>query len=201
MILLDTMSDSNYYYTRLQSSIELTQNWISKESNCVTMRALEDDIYQTLMNTGTVYFFGNGGSAAEASHFAAEFVGKCLIDVGPQSSICLNDSVAAMSAVANDWHFEDVFVRQVRAHCKSGDLTIGLTTSGSRNVIRALQSADSQGCRTWLFTSDKFTEISEYQGNAIVANTTVTSIAQELHLQIGHAIIESLELRVNKSRD
>lgn len=181
-------------------SVDVAQEWISKDLNLAKMKLLEDEIHQTLEDGNTVYFFGNGGSAAEASHLAAEFVGKCLVDIGPQSSICLNDSLSAITAIANDWNFEEIFTRQVMAHCKVGDLIIGLSTSGSPNVIQALQAGKSKGCRIWLFTSEKFEGLSEFIGNTIVANTRITSIAQELHLQIGHSIVESLEIRVKSSR-
>jgi D-sedoheptulose 7-phosphate isomerase len=177
-------------------SVDVAQEWISKDTNLLAMNKLEDEIYQTLESGKVVYFFGNGGSAAEASHLAAEFVGKCLVDVGPQSSICLNDSLSSITAIANDWSFDEVFARQVNAHCRIGDLIVGLSTSGSNNVIQGLLAAESKGCKTWLFTSEKFEKLSEYKGNTIVANTTITSVAQELHLQIGHTIIESLEIRV-----
>lgn len=190
------MTQIKRYQSRLRESMEVTENWILQNQNLAKMKQIEDDMYQTLKDGKSIYFFGNGGSAAESSHLAAEFVGKCLIDTGPQSAYSLNDSLSIVTAISNDWDYEKIFERQVMAHCRAGDLVIGLSTSGSANVIRGLEMAKNQGSRTWLFTCEKFEALSFYRENVLVANTKVTSIAQELHLQIGHAIIESLEVRM-----
>jgi D-sedoheptulose 7-phosphate isomerase len=188
------------YALRIRASIQVAEDWIFDESNIDKMRCLENDFLSTLEQGKNIYFFGNGGSAAEASHLAAEFVGKCLVDSGPNSAFCLNDSLSVVTAIANDWSFSEIFSRQIKAHCKAGDLVIGLSTSGSTNVIEGLTQAFMQHCKVWLFTSKKFKGDENYGGGLVVANTKITSIAQELHLQIGHAVIEAVEKKVAENK-
>ena len=187
------MKSTHILTERIDASIKVSQEWISKTENLAQMVRLETEILDTLLAGNKLFFFGNGGSAAEASHLAAEFVGKCLFETDPFSAICLNDSAAAITAIANDWNFLEIFSRQIRAHCQKGDLVIGLSTSGSKNVTMGLDTALDIGCNVWLFTSLKYNEKGRYPGAELIAPTIVTSIAQELHLQIGHAIVESLE--------
>lgn len=180
--------------TRIEQSITVSNLWLSVEENILKMSRLKSEILDTLLVDRRLFFMGNGGSAAEASHLAAEFVGKCRLDSDPYPAICLNDSITSITAIANDWEFAESFSRQVRAHCRKGDLVIGLSTSGSKNVVDALRLAMKQGCKVWLFTSEKNKNLGFFGESEIVAPTLITSIAQELHLQIGHAIVESLEL-------
>lgn len=141
-----------------------------------------------------ILIFGNGGSASEASHIAAEFVGKCVIDSGALPAICLSDSSASITAVANDWGFEFIFSRQLDAHARTGDLAIGLTTSGSSvNVLNGLSQARSLGCVTSLWTSTRFMGQPDEVDYLFKAPTNSTPRAQELHLQMGHALAEYIE--------
>ena len=138
--------------------------------------------------------FGNGGSSSEASHIAAEFVGKCVVDSGALPAICLNDSTAAITAIANDWGFDFIFSRQLEAYAKRGDLVIGLSTSGdSANVLNGLRKAKEIGCITSLWTSQRYKCETEDFDFIFKAPTNSTPRAQELHLQMGHALAEYVE--------
>jgi D-sedoheptulose 7-phosphate isomerase len=142
-----------------------------------------------------LFFMGNGGSAAEATHLAAEFVGKCVVNHDPWPAIALNDSISAITAISNDWSFDEVFARQVKAHAKPNSLFVGLTTSGrSKNVLTALQTAKSLGSKTALLTSESGRNYSQEFADVVLAvPSRSTPRIQEVHLFWGHLLAEVLE--------
>jgi D-sedoheptulose 7-phosphate isomerase len=144
-----------------------------------------------------LFFMGNGGSAAEATHLAAEFVGKCVVEHEPWPAISLNDSISAITAISNDWSFDEVFARQVRAHAKPNSLFVGLTTSGkSKNILEALKTASSLGCSTALLTSVQGAQYGKEFVDIILAVPSIqTPRIQEVHLFWGHLLAEVLESR------
>ena len=151
---------------------------------------------ETLERGGTIAFAGNGGSAAEASHLAAEFTGKCLINHEPWRAISLNDSSPSLTAVGNDFGFEDVFLRPSKAYLKKGDLLISLSTSGkSENIKKLLQDAAHRGIYGVLWTGTTYDETANLtQAQEIwKVNSTITSRIQEVHLLWGHLLAELVE--------
>ena len=174
---------------------ESSINWINSDQFQVF-----DDFSRSLAillvaRTNKVVFFGNGGSAAESSHLAAEFVSKCVRDSGAKPAISLTDNLAVITAVSNDFGYQNVFVRQVEALCTAGDVVVGMSTSGSSvSVVEALKRAKALGCRTSLWTSGQFSKIKDLEVDwLIVAPTLSTPRAQEFHLFLGHALSEYLE--------
>jgi D-sedoheptulose 7-phosphate isomerase len=175
--------------------LNLINDWSSNEVEVDSFLRLVNSTISTLRNDGKIIFFGNGGSAAEASHLAGEFVGKCETDIGAQPAISLTDSGPILTAIANDWNFDEVFARQIRAVGKSGDLIIGLSTSGSsRNVLRGLLEGKQMGLKTSLWTSTRFKGETHFIDHLLVAPTERTPRAQELHLILGHALCEYVEI-------
>ena len=175
--------------------LNLINDWSSNEVEVDSFLRLVNSTIFTLRNDGKIIFFGNGGSAAEASHLAGEFVGKCETDIGAQPAISLTDSGPILTAIANDWNFDEVFARQIRAVGKSGDLIIGLSTSGSsRNVLRGLLEGKQMGLKTSLWTSTRFKGETHFIDHLLVAPTERTPRAQELHLILGHALCEYVEI-------
>jgi D-sedoheptulose 7-phosphate isomerase len=153
-------------------------------------------VLDTLKSGSKILLFGNGGSAAEANHIAAEFVGKCVRDVGPQAAISLSENQSSITAIANDFGFEQIYSRQVLAIANPNDLVIGLSTSGnSKNVLLALQVAKTMDCLTVLLTSNQsnFIDTPNYLDFILRAPTNSTPRAQEIHLFWGHIISEFLE--------
>lgn len=147
---------------------------------------------QALTDGYKIAFVGNGGSAAEAIHLAAEFTGKCVVEHKPLSAICLNESQSSLTAIGNDFGFEFIFARQVAAHMKRGDILIALSTSGkSLNILNALDEANNIGVATYLWTG--ITEL-ELKGTEIwqVGSKTTPRI-QEMHLMWGHILAEVVE--------
>lgn len=158
---------------------------------------LAEDLVRCIIDGNKVLIFGNGGSAAEASHFAAELVSKCSKDHAPWPAMCLTDSSSILTAIANDYGYEKVFQRQVQAHLKPGDVVVGLSTSGkSQNVLLALEHSAMSGAPTYLLTGAlRNLEISDGV-TSIHANLEDTPRVQELHLVWIHLLSEFCEKRL-----
>ena len=154
---------------------------------------LGNTIVKTLRNDNKVAFLGNGGSAAESMHLAAEFVSKCSKDHRPLNVISLNESQSAITAIANDYGFEYVFQRVVEAELKKGDMLIALSTSGkSINVLNAISKALDIGVIVNLWTGSGIIELDFVD----VWNCSIESTprVQEMHLIWGHLVAEYVEL-------
>lgn len=187
-------SDSQILECGTFESAKLIHDWFGNANQVNSFLSLVDSTILTLKSSAKIIFLGNGGSAAEASHLAGEFVGKCESDVGAQPAISLTDSSPILTAISNDWSFDEVFARQIRALGNPGDLLIGLSTSGSsRNVHRGLIEGKNKGLTTSLWTSRKFSGETDYIDHLLIAPTDRTPRAQELHLVLGHILCEYVE--------
>lgn len=148
----------------------------------------------TCLKQGSRLFFcGNGGSAADAQHLAAEFTGRFLFDRQPLDAQALHCNTSALTAVGNDYGFDEVFARQVRAHGRKGDVLIGISTSGnSRNVVCALEEAKKKNMHTIAMTGNE----SRAMGMAEIvlkAPSDKTPRIQEMHIMLGHILAEIVE--------
>lgn len=151
-------------------------------------------IVESLRSGGKVMFCGNGGSAADSQHLAAELVGRQNYDRAPAAGLALTVDTSALTALGNDYGYESVFARQVEALGRVGDVLIGISTSGrSINVVRALEAAKARGITTVSFTGYKPRDMSiaEYQLNVPASETAKI---QELHIICGHIIFALVEL-------
>lgn len=143
---------------------------------------------------GKLLLCGNGGSAADAQHVAAELVGRFALERDPLSAIALTTDTSILTAVGNDWDFKDVFARQVRALARAGDVVVGISTSGrSPNVVRALEAARQRGARTLAFLGKNGGPIAELSDFTFRAPHAETPRIQELHLLAWHGICELVE--------
>jgi D-sedoheptulose 7-phosphate isomerase len=157
----------------------------------VVVRAFVE-VYQA---GGQALIFGNGGSAADAAHLAAEFVGRCTRDRRPLPAIALADSTASTTALANDFGFDQVFARGVQAHGRPGDLALGLSTSGrSRNVLAGLAAARELGLRTVAFTGADPGELAAVADLVLMAPSDHTGRIQEVHQLWAHVCAEAVEV-------
>jgi D-sedoheptulose 7-phosphate isomerase len=151
----------------------------------------------SLHGGGTVFWFGNGGSAAQSQHFATELVGQYLVQRQGLASLALTTDGALLTAVANDGSFDDVFARQLEALCRGGDTAIGLSTSGtSANVVRGLEVARELGAFTVGITGGDGGKVAHVAEAALVVPSTETPRIQEAHLFIGHELCELVEAAV-----
>ncbi len=147
----------------------------------------------TLRNGGKILLFGNGGSAADAQHIAAEFVGRYKREREGLAAIALTTDTSILTAVGNDYGYEKVFSRQVAALGRPGDLAIGLSTSGrSPNVVAALEAAARSGLSTALFTGAAGAAATGYD-HVLAAPSTDTAVIQQIHMVAAHAICGAVE--------
>jgi D-sedoheptulose 7-phosphate isomerase len=139
-------------------------------------------------------FFGNGGSAADAQHLATELVVRYRVDRAPISALALTTDTSALTAIGNDFGFEDVFARQVEALCRAGDVAIGMSTSGnSENVVRGLRAAKAHGAVTVAFCGGDGGRVAPLADHAIIVPSKTTARIQEMHLLLGHVLCDLLE--------
>lgn len=141
-----------------------------------------------------VLLFGNGGSAADAQHIAAELVGRFVIERAPFPAIALTTDTSALTAIGNDYGFDEVFARQVRALGRAGDVAVAISTSGrSPNVLSATRAATAAGLRTIALTGGDGGELATLVDVALVVASPVTALIQESHIAIGHIICELVD--------
>ncbi len=160
--------------------------------------AVVDRIARTLIAAFSagrkVLWCGNGGSAADAQHLAAEFSGRFLIDrrALPSESLAVNPS--AVTAIGNDFGYDVVFARQVEAHAQPGDVVVGLTTSGnSKNVVLALEAGKRKGATTIAFTGNGGGKVAEIADINLIGPDGMAALVQEVHITMGHIVCELVE--------
>ena len=156
--------------------------------------AFAADIAACLKNGGTLLVCGNGGSACDAQHVAGEFVGRFVEDRIALPAIALTADTSILTAVANDYRFEQIFSRQVEAYGKAGDVLIGISTSGaSANVLLALEVARSNGLYTVLLTGEKGRAREAYADAVLAVPSLVTARVQEVHSLALHLLTGLVE--------
>lgn len=151
-------------------------------------------IHECVTSGHKILFFGNGGSAADAQHLAAEFVIRYRDDREPLAAIALTTDTSILTAHSNDYSFETVFDRQILALGRPGDIAIGLSTSGnSGNVINGIQAAQKAGCYSVAFTGDTGGKLKAIADECVQIQSTETARIQEGHMIIGHWLCEALD--------
>lgn len=154
---------------------------------------ITDLVFESISTGKTIFFMGNGGSAAEAQHISTEFVGRFLKDRKPIPAISLNVDSSAITAISNDYKFEDIFERQIQALVSNNDLLVGLTTSGkSENIEKGFKVAKSKGAKTVRFTGYK-APINQYVDIDFQVPSDITARIQETHLIVWHLICELID--------
>jgi D-sedoheptulose 7-phosphate isomerase len=143
---------------------------------------------------GRLLVAGNGGSAAEAQHLAAELVGRLRDERIPLSAIALTPDSSAVTAISNDYGFEEVFARQVRAHGRRGDILLVLSTSGrSPNLVAAVKAARETGVRTWAMVGAGHSPLAAVSEEALCCPSDDSQVVQELHLVSVHVLCEYVD--------
>ncbi len=178
--------------TIFKESAELKLAFVEKYLELIEKFAIETA--QRLKKGGTLFLFGNGGSAADAQHIAAELIGRFSKDRLPIRAIALTTDTSVLTAVGNDYGFERVFERQVEGLVGKNDVVIGISTSGrSENVRRALLKAKEKGALTAGFLGKDGGTIKEIVDYAFVVPSNETPRIQECHITLGHTLCELLE--------
>ena len=151
-------------------------------------------IANAFRNGNKVLLFGNGGSSTDAAHIAAEFVGRYKRERMPLPAIALATDIAAITCIANDYGYEELFARQVRAHGRQGDIAIGISTSGnSPNVLKGVEAARDSGLITIAWTGANGGKLAGLVDYPFIVPSTVTSRIQESHITLGHVLCELVE--------
>lgn len=151
-------------------------------------------LVDTLRSGNKVMIAGNGGSAAEAQHFSAELVGRFMRDRDPYAALALTTDSSILTAVGNDYAYDDVFSRQVAGLGQAGDLLIGYSTSGeSENLVRAADVARSQDIRVIAITGPRPSRLTDMADVSIKVPGSSTPVVQELHMAITHLLCEIAE--------
>ena len=155
----------------------------------------------SLKNGNKILIFGNGGSAADAQHIAAELVGRYKTERKGLSAIALTTDTSAITSIANDYGYLHVFDRQVEALANKGDVVIGISTGGaSANVISALRLANDLGCKTIGFSGRDGGEFNTLCDVNLIAIAEDTTRIQEMHILIGHTLCHLIDLEFSSSK-
>ncbi len=151
----------------------------------------------SILRGGKILLAGNGGSAADAQHIAAEFVGRFEHDRRALPAIALTVDTSAITAISNDYGYDYVFARQIEALGTEGDVFIGISTSGnSPSIIAALEKAQEKGLKTLVFSGKKGGLMKEQADIELIVPSDVTARIQEMHILIGHIICAEVEKRI-----
>lgn len=179
---------------RLQDSIDTKLKILADVSLQEEISGLADAMIYSLRDGRKLVICGNGGSASDALHFAGEIVGRFQKDRNPWPAVVLNSDIATMTAIANDYGYEDVFARQAKAHVNEGDIFIGISTSGnSDNVLRAEIAAKSKGAVTAALLGNDGGKIGKEVDYPVIVPSNVTARIQESHITIIHILCEITE--------
>jgi len=182
---------------RISDSIAVKQQLLKNEKLINTVATLADEIVKCISNGGKLVICGNGGSASDALHFAGEIVGRFVKERKAWPAVVLNADVATMTAIANDYGYEDVFVRQAEGHVKPGDIFVGISTSGnSENVYRAQLKAKELGAVTACLVGKDGGKIGREADYPIIVPCPVTARVQECHINIIHILCELSEAKL-----
>lgn len=159
---------------------------------------LVEEVAQAIISAlalgGKILVCGNGGSAADAQHFAAELTGRYRRERTPLAAVALTTDSSALTCIGNDYAFDEVFSRQVRALASKGDVVFGITTSGnSPNVVKALEAAKEKGAITIGFTGGTGGRVAETADYAVVVPAKATARIQEMHILLIHMICERID--------
>ncbi len=178
----------------IEASIEVKKKALEDVELLKTVETIATDMVSALKNGNRIYFCGNGGSAADAQHLAAEFSGRFYVDRDALPAEALHCNTSYLTAVANDYSYDVVYARLINGIGTPGDFLVGLSTSGnSGNIIKAFEVAREKGIKTVGFTGatgGKMKEISDYLVNV---PSTDTPRIQESHITLGHIICQLVE--------
>jgi D-sedoheptulose 7-phosphate isomerase len=181
----------------IKASIDVKQQLLADEVLVNQIATITDVITKAFQNGNAVYFAGNGGSAADAQHLAAEFSGRFYKDRKALPSDALHCNSSYITAVANDYSYDVIYARLLEGLAKPGDVLVGISTSGnSANIVKAFEMAKSIGVTTIGFTGQKGGKMKELGDYLINVPSNTTPRIQESHILVGHIICELVEINI-----
>lgn len=189
------MDDEELVKETIQESISVKQKLAEQQTN--TLLEISKLISKSLEQNGTIYLFGNGGSAADAQHVAAELVGRFARERKALPAEALTTNTSILTAIGNDYDFSDIFSRQVSAKVGPNDIVVGISTSGkSKNVLNGLKEAKSVGAKTIGFTGQDPNEMKQLTDICLCIPSKSTPRIQEAHILSWHIICDIVEKSV-----
>ena len=178
----------------IKASITVKEQLLQNESLLEQIETSVEVITNAFKNGSAVYFAGNGGSAADAQHLAAEFSGRFYKDRKALPSDALHCNSSYLTAVANDYSYDVIYSRLLEGLAKKGDVLVGISTSGnSKNIVKAFEMAESMGVTTIAFTGEKGGQMKSMANYVINVPSNTTPRIQESHIIVGHIICELVE--------
>jgi D-sedoheptulose 7-phosphate isomerase len=181
----------------IEASIATKQALLGSTNVVSTVAQISEMLVNALKQGNKVLLFGNGGSAADAQHIAAELVGRFAFDRPALPALALSVNSSCVTAIGNDYGFDQVFSRQIEALARSGDVAIGITTSGnSPNILRAVSTAKKMGLSTIGLTGSAGGKLKNSVDHCICVPSNETPRIQECHILIGHIISELVEREI-----
>ena len=194
----DRMED--YIIKIFRESNQAKESFVN--DNLARIVAVVEAVTAALKDGNKILFFGNGGSAADAQHLAAEFVNRFVIERPPLPAIALTTDTSVITSIANDYDFADVFSKQIRAIGQKGDIAWGMSTSGtSLNVVRGLETARKIGMVTVALTGRDGGDMAQMADHALNVASTSTPRIQEVHITVGHVICEMVDFKLFQRPD
>jgi len=179
---------------RIEESVALHRALLASDTLLAQTAEVAGAISETLRRNGTVFFFGNGGSAADSQHLAAELAGKYLLDRPGMAGVALTTNSSCLTAIGNDFGYDLVFARQLEALGSAGDVAIGISTSGkSANILRAFGTARTMRITTVGFTGATGGKMRPLADYCLCVPSEQTPRIQEAHILLGHILCEIVE--------
>ncbi|MEM6967401.1 MAG: D-sedoheptulose 7-phosphate isomerase [Bacteroidota bacterium] len=178
----------------ISQSIQVKQQLLENTELLASIEEVADKCIEALQKDHKLLFCGNGGSAADAQHLAAEFSGRFYYDRDPLFAEALHVNTSYLTAVANDYSYDEVYARLVKGKGRSGDILFGISTSGnSKNILRAFEQAKSQGLITVAMTGESGGKMKNQVNYLLNMPSSDTPRIQEAHILVGHIICELVE--------
>jgi D-sedoheptulose 7-phosphate isomerase len=190
---MDTLLDPTAVFSRaIQEHLKVVEQLQAQQP---ILEAIAHEMTDAILGGKKILWCGNGGSAADSQHLAAEFVGRFRRERKGLPSISMTTDTSILTSVANDYGYDNVFRRQVEAHCEEGDVVVGISTSGnSKNVVAALEEAKKQGAFTVAFTGEGGGKMAGIADATICVPTRDTARVQEGHILCGHMLCDWVEI-------
>jgi D-sedoheptulose 7-phosphate isomerase len=190
----------DYIIKIFRESNQTKENFVNE--NLTRIVAVIEAVTAALKDGNKILFFGNGGSAADAQHLAAEFVNRFVIERPPLPAIALTTDTSVITSIANDYDFADIFSKQIRAIGQKGDIAWGMSTSGtSANVVKGLETARKIGMVTVGLTGRDGGDVARIVDHALNVSSASTPRIQEVHITVGHVICEMVDFKLFQRPD
>jgi D-sedoheptulose 7-phosphate isomerase len=181
----------NIIFDTLQDSIDVKDRFIKNNVDLILRGA--DILASAIVSGHKILIFGNGGSAADAQHIAAEFVNRFQIERPPLAALALTTDTSIITSIGNDYHFDDIFSKQIAALGRKDDIAVGISTSGnSKNVVKAIQAAKDIGMFTIGLTG-RGGEIAACSDLVFAVESDTTARIQETHITLGHILCDLVD--------